>query len=204
MILLLNFILFVLQIYVRRKNCLELEDSIDNILCLLTYPFVALISYMELHNLEDRIFSYTPVTEKLVYFMCLRLSFHFLLCRRVEYKIHHISFSFCLGYILICRKFHYYAITSFLMEFTQIPLILYYKTKNVLWGIVLWLFFIVFRLNVTIRVIYFHFQDSHKITFLENMISKLILIVMTFLNVYWFLLITKKMYLKRHILKVFN
>lgn len=204
MILLLNFMLFVLQFYIRRKNCFELEDSIDNILCLSTYPFVALMSYMELYSLEDRIFSYTPITEKLVYFMFLRLSFHFLLCRRVEYKIHHISFSLCLGYILVYKKFHYYAITSFLMEFTQIPLILYYKTKSVFWGIVLWLFFVVFRLYITIRVIRFHFQDSHKITFLENIISKLILTVMTFLNVYWFLLITKKIYLKRNLLKVFN
>ena len=71
MILLLNFMLFVLQFYIRRKNCFELEDSIDNILCLSTYPFVALMSYMELYSLEDRIFSYTPLTEKLVYFMFL-------------------------------------------------------------------------------------------------------------------------------------
>ena len=204
MILLLNFMFFVLQIYVKRKNCLELEDSIDNILCILTYPFIALMSYMELYNLEDRLFSYTPVTENLVYFMFLRLFFHFFLCRRTEYKIHHFSFSFCLGYILLYRKLHYYAILSFLMEFTQVPLVLYYKTKNVLWGIVLWLFFIVFRLGVTICVLYFHFQDVNKLTFFENIISKLILTVMTLLNVYWFMLITKKIYLKRHLLKIFN
>tara|TARA_B100001989_G_scaffold243320_1_gene210913 strand:+ start:549 stop:1154 length:606 start_codon:yes stop_codon:yes gene_type:complete len=192
----LNIFLFVTQVFLRKKYDSEIEEYFENIVCFIIYPSVACFSYIELYKLEDRILSRTPITETLIYFMLLRLSLHFLLCRKIEYKIHHLSFGICLAYIFITERFHYYAILSFLMEFTHVPLIMYYKTKLVFWGILLWIFFIIFRLSVACNALFYHFEDSNRKTFMENILSKTILVIMFILNFYWFALITKKIILK--------
>jgi hypothetical protein len=194
--ILLNILLFVTQIYLRKNYDFVIEESFDSMVCFLIYPLVACLSCIEIYKLEDRILSHTPMTENLIYFMVLRFFLNFLLCRKIEYKIHHLSFGICLAYIFVTERFHYYAILSFLMEFTQVPLIMYYKTKLIFWGFLLWLFFIVFRLSVTCCALFYHFEDSHRKTFTENILSKGILVVMFILNFYWFALITKKMVLK--------
>ena len=196
MTLVFNLLLFITQLYLRNNYSFEIEESFDNIVCFFIYPFVACLSCIEIYKLEDRILSYTPMTESLIYFMILRFFLHFFLCRRIEYKTHHLSFGICLTYIFVTKRFHYYAVLSFLMEFTHIPLVMYYKTKFAFWGIILWMFFVIFRLNVTCRALLCHIEDSYRKTFLENILSKTILSIMFFLNFYWFLLITKKVVLK--------
>ena len=196
MILFSNIVLFLIQLYLKKKCNVQMEESFDNLTSLLIYPLVASVSFYEIYNLDDTVFSHTSITENLVYFMCLRFFFHFFLCEKTEYKIHHFSFAVCLYYMTITKRLHYYAALSFLMEFTQIPLIFYLKTKKIIWGILLWLFFVMFRFGVIYFAIISHLKDSYKITFFENFLSKTIIAIMVLLNGYWFFLINKKIWKK--------
>ena len=196
MILFSNIVLFLIQLYLKKKCNAQMEESFDNLTSLLIYPLVASVSFYEIYNLDDTVVSHTFVTENLVYFMCVRFFFHFFLCKQAEYKIHHFSFAVCLCYMTITKRLHYYAALSFLMEFTQIPLIFYFKTKKIIWGILLWLFFVIFRFGVIYFATISHLKDSDKITFLENFLSKAIIAIMVLLNGYWFFLINKKIWKK--------
>ena len=190
----INSSIILVQLFLRLNNNdnNRLEDAFDNNVCIVIYPIIAALSYIELYNLEDRIESYTPMSESLIKFMVIRFSMHVFLCRKFEFVMHHLTSILGLFYIYQTRRFHYYAILIFMMETTQLPLILYYKYKKVFLGVLFWIFFILFRLFIAFKEVKYHFEDVGKMSTLENIISKIVLLSMCLLNTYWFVKITIK------------